>query len=183
MTATANPTTSEFYDNLQLTDQRVSQAAQEVLLRLETNMPTMVAYLNGTLNYSDPHGIQVPKDYMLAPAMIEDKHINTVLLSLATDYQALGPGAFKSSHTVSIFSIEPASRTDTQVVRAFERASCIRGILRAFMNGCRNDDDVMCWSQLIPVSMTPLPNDWEVGFFGTTNTFRMTINPSENNWT
>lgn len=183
MSETANPTNEEFYASLQLVDGRASAAQAEIVRRLEANMPGKIAYLNGIL-YPGKRGIPVPAGYHVAPAVLTEDYLNTILVSVVVSTLDQGAGSFRNESTVYVYSVDERIETPQQVQDTFDRCGVVRGILYHFLTGCIDAAGRSLWRQLKPTGHAlALPPQWgQAGYVGTMSQFLMVQSPDNNNW-
>lgn len=157
MAETLNPTDEQFYEALPLVDNRLSIALNEILRRLRDNMPAKIDYINTQLGHPSGKGIKEPNGYYLAPGILTDTYINTILVGAATSTVAGSPKTFKNETQIVVYSIGRKIEVMEQVDDAFDRSGVIRGILYHFLTGCEDADGRQCWQLLEPSGLSMLP--------------------------
>ena len=182
MAETPNPTDAEFLAALSLVDTRLSIAINEILRRLKANMPSKIDFINTRLNYPAGKGIKKPAGYFLAPGILTDDYINTILVGAATSTTANSPRVFKNDSQITVYSIGRKIERDEQVDDSWDRSGVIRGILYHFLTECEDADGRQCWQLLEPSGVTMLPEPWGA-YAGTTSFFRMIqADTAADNW-
>jgi hypothetical protein len=167
-TPTPDATVSEIFENLPFVAGRLRLVQDELVRRLQNRLPAAIAELNERNGWTDlaAKAIPVPALIGLAPTVLTDEYLNSVLVGVSLQSSAHGVGAFRNEVQVEVFSIDSRLVTPQQIRVQWERAELIRGVLFPFLTGCVNPDGKRCWRQLEPTSIEMLPDDWGANFSG-----------------
>jgi hypothetical protein len=174
MAQTPNPTIEELRDYDALVNGDLGLALDELLRRLRTLLPLFIADKNERKGWSGPDAIELPHDIRLAPAVLSDFYLDSILVGakVNTTPQGIG-GVFRSEVEVTIYSIDERIQAEQQVRVAWARAEAIRAVLQPFLSGCIDAEDRPCWRMLEPTGYSLLRGDWGREYSGTQVTFRM----------
>lgn len=181
MAETGNPTDQEFLDGLQFVDQDATLVFDEIVRRLQLNLPAKIAALNTKLGYTAGYGIPIPAidDIKLAPAVYDDGNINSILVGASLQSAGTSPRVFKNMVQVTVFSIDADIRTSYQAKLVWQRARAIRGVLYHYVTGCTDDQNRKCWNILKPTGVMLLGNDATAKYFGSQCTFEAVQQPED----
>jgi len=160
LTPTANPTDQEFLDQLALVDGGIFEAIQEIIIRLEANLPAKTAAFNTALGLTGIAAVPEPKFVAIAPAVMTDVHVNSVLVGSATTTKAGGPGTFLNESQVVIYSVGEHLESNIQIGNCHRRAAIIRGIMYSFLTGCVDSAGTLLWRQFEPSGVSFLPEPY-----------------------
>lgn len=183
MAGTPKWTPAEVWGNLQDVDHRPFAAYNEIIRRLKDELPAAIDYANEQLGFAGKKGIVKPKEngYRVAPAVLTEDYINTIIVSGATSTEVQHPGDFKSVTQVVIYSIDAREEVKEQFEDTLSRAGLIRGILLRYLTGCIDPDGRPVWRVLEPTGVTALPDRF-AGYSGAALYYTMVQPPNENNW-
>lgn len=181
MPETVNPSNADFYAAIRLVDGRESIVLDELVRRLQLNLNDKIAYLNTTLNLTGSRAIPKPKGYHVAPAVLTDEYINTVLVSVAVNTESHSPGVFRNELQAVVYSIDRRIEKETQIGVAWDRSGAIRGVLYHFLLGCVDASNRQCWRLLEPTGKTMLPEPYSE-YAGVACYYRVVLDPTFNNW-
>jgi hypothetical protein len=178
MAETPNPSLAELRDLDVLVNGDLGLAQDEIVRRLWMLLPAWIAEKNAQKGWSGADSIEVPRDIRIAPKVLTDEYLNTVLVgvSVETTPQGIG-GMFRNEVRVTVSSVDARIEWDQQVRLAWARAEAIRTVLLPFLSGCRNADDELCWRMLEPTGYGLLPGEWAREYSGTAVTFKMIQSP------
>lgn len=184
MPGTANPTNEQFYDQLRLNVPRISVPQNEVLRRLEQNMPEKIAYINDLLGHPAGKGIPLPNSYLRAPSTeLTDDYLNSMLCTVAVSQSPNGPRQMKTIAQVVVYSVDRKIEHPTQVEDAFDRAGIAIGILGYFLDGCVDAQGRKVWRVLEPTGhQLVLPQPYSSTYSGSTAYFTMVMDETCNCW-
>lgn len=185
MAETANPSDQEFLDGLQFVDNDTSIVLNEIVRRLQINLPGKIALLNTTLGYASGYGIPIPSkdEIRLAPSVVDDNDINSVLVGASVQTAPTSPRVFKNTIQVVVYSIDADIRTSYQASLVWQRAAAIRGVLYHFTTGSVDANGRKCWNILKPRGVMLLGQDFTAKYFGSQCLFDVELQPEGNNWT
>jgi hypothetical protein len=122
----------------------------------------------------------VPASIQLAPSVLTDAFLNTVLVGVSVDInttpQGIG-GIFRNEVQLVIYSVDRRLDDEQQIRTAWARAEAIRTCLRPFLGGCNNADGNACWRKLEPRGYSMLPGDWAKEYSGTSVAYDLIQSP------
>lgn len=179
---TPNPTAEQILDiYLPMVGDNLDEAMEEIRVRLEQDLPGAVDLKNQRRGWFGIAAKAIPQaaKYHIAPADLAKDHINCVLIGVSseTNPQGLG-GAYKNEIEVVVYTIDKKSISPGQILMLWRRAALIRGVLRAYHNGCVNTEGILCWRSLKPSGYSMIPTEWRE-FSGLACNFRMVIPPTQ----
>lgn len=179
MTPTSFPSADDLLDIAPLVNGRVGLAQNELVRRLRVALPPLITAFNAREGRAGNRALEVPKakDFQAAPGAITDDHIGKILVACHVTTSDNGPGAFKNSVQVVVFSVDERIQGGEQVTTLWERAELARLALFPYLNGCVDEAGRRVWRQLIPTGYALLPGDWHE-YSGTRCTFNMVQPPS-----
>lgn len=183
MAETLFPDNDDFFEFLPLVDTRVSVAINEIIRRLKYDLPRKIDAMNTRLNYPNGKGIRKPAAdaYYPAPAVLVDKHINSVVVGASVDSVAHSPGIMRNEPTIMIAVIDNRIEHPDQVTDTWDRAGIVKGCLYPYLHGCEDNQGRQCWTLLEPQSATVLPESYN-NFSGISLYYRLIQDPTVDNW-
>lgn len=183
MAETPFSSTSTIFQAMPLISSRVSVATNEIVRRLKYHLPLAIDEANTRIGHPTGKGIRKPEShsYYPAPAVLTDKYINSVLVSVALSFVAHSPGRFRTEGQVVIYVIDERIEHANQVSDAWDRGQLAMGCLMPYLTNCEDADGHQCWRLLEPQSMTALPEAYDE-FSGVSCNYRIVQDPSVDNW-
>lgn len=180
---TPDPTDTEFLETLCLVDGGVFPALQELVNRLKANIPAKTTALNARLGLTGDRAIPIPKpeSFGVAPRVLSDAYVNSVLVGGATTTREQGFDAFQNETQVVVYSIGARIEDVQQLQDAHHRAAIIRGVLYHFRSTTVDDSGRVVWRVLAPTGVSLLPSPMDE-YSGCACYFRMVQPPVENYW-
>lgn len=180
-TPSAPLTNEEFLDALSLCDGATDVGMKTIVEVLRAEVPGKTAVLNAAKGWTGNRAITVPKDYGMAPGVLADRHVNSVLVGASTSTGDHGPGALANTSQVVVYSVGKRIEIDSQIQDAHRRASVIKGILHCYLNGFINADGLYIWKQLKLTGFSFLPEPY-ADYAGVACYYEMFQPPGENYW-
>jgi hypothetical protein len=179
--ATPMKTPAEIHADLSLTGGRISLALRELKRRLEIQMPLQIAYANTQMGLAADKGIPTFKGIAIAPAKINDKFINHLLIGASVRKESEGAGAFHNDAVISFYLVNRRIDGPSDVDDAWDRSDLVAAVLLPYLGGCTDPQGRLVWTVLAPLEQTMLPEEWEQ-YSGVALNYRLIQEPTEIYW-
>ncbi len=182
---TPNPSQAEITASVSAVVPCLPAIVAELLARLRVDYPTSAAAINEVMGWTGARAIKVPRgedDYRLAPAFLIDNFTRSVLVGCDLHLDTNGIRTFGGTSTLQVFVVDEVFKGDYDLLRAWGASTALIGALFPYLNGVCNADGVRLWWQLIPQSVTGMPEEFAGTNGGFVVTYQLETQPQAAGW-